>query len=151
PRRRVIRVNLAAPDLARAETVVAAGPVVAELAAAGDALYVRLLDGGIGRVLRVPYAGAGVRALSLPFAGAVSELCVDGAAPGARFRLESWTRPARLYRFDPAQPETVEERLGPADDADPSLQSLEVAVPSADGTLVPLSIVLRRDDNRRPH
>ncbi len=56
PRYEVIRIDARKPDLASAETVVPPGQaVVTSIHSAQDALYVQLLDGGLSRVLRVPY------------------------------------------------------------------------------------------------
>jgi prolyl oligopeptidase len=55
PRYKVVRVNARKPDLTSAETVVSPGEsVITGISPAQDALYVQLLDGGIGRVLRLP-------------------------------------------------------------------------------------------------
>jgi len=56
PRYQVIRIDARRPDLTSAEVVVAPSQaVVASISPARDALYVQLLDGGVNRVLRVPY------------------------------------------------------------------------------------------------
>ena len=53
---KVLRTSLENPDLAHATTVVPASDrVVVGISAAGDALYVQDLDGGIGRLRRLPY------------------------------------------------------------------------------------------------
>ena len=55
-RYKVLRLDARQPDLASAETVVPPGQaVVTGINPAQDALYVTLLDGGLNRVLRVPY------------------------------------------------------------------------------------------------
>jgi len=53
---KVIRTDARRPDLASAEAVVPPSQaVVTGISPAQDALYVQLLDGGINRILRVPY------------------------------------------------------------------------------------------------
>ncbi|MDB4968785.1 MAG: f1pep1 2 [Myxococcales bacterium] len=153
PRGKVVRVSLEAPDLARAETIIApTSAVLAELAVARDALYLRTLDGGIGRLVRVPFDAAATP-LSLPFAGSVSELSADEATAGVVFQLESWTRAPVTYAYGPAKRRFTEVALTPPEAASPvALASEEQMVASADGTLVPLSIVYARGlDRSRPH
>jgi prolyl oligopeptidase len=153
PRAKVIRTRLEAPDLAHADTILAASEIVAgELAAASDALYVRTLDGGIGRIVRIPYDGGAPRSLTLPFDGSIADLASSQAAPGFAFQLQSWTRPRSHYSYDPVQDRFTELGLiSPAQLRPPPLESIETKVKSVDGTLVPLSIVsVRGLDRKRP-
>src|SRR5208282_4881247 len=72
---KVLRASLGAPDLAHAAVVVPTSEVVvANISAAGDALYIRDLDGGIGRLRRLPYSGGGIQPVRLPFDGAIQSL-----------------------------------------------------------------------------
>ena len=153
PRGKVLRVDLHNPDLAHAEVVVPPRTAVAvELAIASDALYVQLLDGGVGQILRVPFDGAAAARLKLPFDGAVSELDADPSQPGITFQLSSWVRPRVAYGYDPASSRCSELGLTPIRNQGMALESKEVMVPSADGTAVPLSIVYRRGlDLSVPH
>jgi prolyl oligopeptidase len=132
------------PDLSSAETIVAGGQaVIQEMAAAQDALYVRLLDGGIGRVLRVPYgAGSKAEQLPLPFEGGASLFGSDPRVPGTLLLLNSWTKAYRIYAYDPSTRKVSDTNLQPAGPHDEfaNVESIEVRVPSHDGTLVPLSI-----------
>ena len=154
PRSKVIRTSLDAPDLAHAEVVVPPGNAVAqELAVASDALYVRMLDGGVGRIVRVPFDGSPASPLTLPFAGAVKQFDAAPSLPGISFQLESWTRPRMTYAYDPATGRfsqlVVTELSG---NQTVPLESKDVTVASADGALIPLSIVYRRGlDLSVPH
>jgi len=153
-RSKVIRTSLQAPDLARADTVIAPSEVVvSELAAASDALYVRTLDSGIGRIVRLAYDGAAPRSLKLPFDGTIADLVADQATPGFALQLQSWTRPKIYYSYDPSQDRFADLGLLPrATQPGPELASLETQVKSKDGTLVPLSIVYQRGlDRKHPH
>jgi prolyl oligopeptidase len=70
-RYKVLRLDARHPDLASAETVVPAGEaVVSGISPAQDALYVQMPDGGLHRILRVPY-GPHPKAeeVALPFRG----------------------------------------------------------------------------------
>ena len=63
---KVLRTSLANPDLAHATTVVPASEVVVvNISAAADALYLQDLDGGIGRLRRLPYGGATIQPVKL--------------------------------------------------------------------------------------
>jgi prolyl oligopeptidase len=145
-RYKVVRASLASPDFGKAEVVVAAGEaVLTNLGVAKDALYVQQLDGGIGRVLRVPFAGGGAKPVPLPYEGAVAEFVVNPQEPGLLMKLTSWTKPQLWYSYDPATNQVADTELRPRSPLDYSqIESREVKVPSYDGTLVPLSIVLKK-------
>ena len=56
--------------------------VVTGIQAAGDALYVQKLDGGLGRLWRLPYDGAKASEIHLPFEGAIQEIFVNPGEAG---------------------------------------------------------------------
>ena len=142
-RYKVLRSDARRPDIASAETVVPAGQsVVSGINPAGDALYVQLLDGGLNRVLRVPY-GPRPRAeeVALPFAGSAF-LSTDARIPGALLYLTSWTRAFTIYAYDPATKHAIDTKLQPRGpyDEPTDIASVEVKARSYDGTSIPLSI-----------
>jgi len=143
-RYKVIRTDARKPDLASAETVVPpSDAVVTGISPAQDALYVQLLDGGIGRVLRVPYGGhPQAEEIALPFKGA-AYVGTDPRLPGALLYLTAWTRAFKIYAYDPATKQVTDTKLQPAGPYDDpaTIESVEVKVSSFDGTQVPLSIV----------
>ncbi|MBS0208814.1 MAG: S9 family peptidase [Planctomycetes bacterium] len=150
PRFKVVRAPLAAPDLAKAEVVIAPGvAVVDSVAVAADALYVGILDGVPHRLLRVPFASdAKPTPIALPAdepSGHVEAIRAD--LPGALVRTHSWTREGSLYQYDPASNALTDTKLLPRGqfDAPDWLTSTEVMVASHDGVRVPLSIIHRRD------
>jgi len=154
PRYKIIHVDARNPDLSSAETIIPAGEAVLQnIVAAQDALYVRVLDGGIGRVLRVPYGeGAHLERVALPFEGAVfpfrpappqgSAFGSDPRVPGTLLLLNSWTKAYKIYAYDPTTRLVSDTKLQPSGPHDEfaDVQTVEVKVPSHDGTLVPLSI-----------
>ena len=147
PRYEVIRIDAQNPGLATGEIVVSPGEaVVTGISPAQDALYVRLLDGGIGRVLRVPYGPhPEVQAVGLPFEGSAF-VSTDARLPGALLYVTSWTKAFRIYAYDPKSNQATNTQLqptGPYDDPS-DIESLEVKVRSYDGTMVPLSIAYSR-------
>jgi prolyl oligopeptidase len=153
PRRQVVRVSVAHPDLARAEVVVPQSDAVIApqgLYLARDALYVRLLDGGMSRLLRVPFDGSPSASVALPYPGTIREVFADPRMPGVVLSLESWTRARRIHSFDPESGTVRDVHPAPPHPADrPGFEVTRVEVRSADGTLVPLSILaaaeLRKD------
>lgn len=143
-RYKVIRTSARHPDLATAETIVAPSQaVVTAISPAEDALYVQLLDGGIGRVLRVPYGPKPqAQEIALPFKGSVG-VQTDPRLPGALLYMNSWTKAFAIYAYDPRTNSVTDTKLQPAGpyDAPTNIESVEVKVRSYDGTMVPLSIV----------
>ncbi|MGI8403080.1 MAG: prolyl oligopeptidase family serine peptidase [Gemmatimonadaceae bacterium] len=151
PRFKIVRTSLSHPDAAHAEVVVSESEaVIRNLAVASDALYVQLLDGGIGKLLRVPFSKGGSAApqpVPLPFAGQAWLDAYDSRVSGLLLGLTSWTKAIAEYAYDPRANSITDTRLqpqGPYDNPQ-DIVSEEVKVPSYDGTLVPLSIVHRRD------
>ena len=143
---KVTHTSLAHPDVVHAEVLLPPGEaVVRNVSAAQDALYVQSLDGGIGRLMRIPYGGQ-PEAVPLPFNGTVSVAASDPRVPGVLLDMTSWTRADKIYAYDPGTKEITNTGLQPAgpfdDPAD--VESVEVKATSYDGTLVPLSIVRKR-------
>ncbi len=147
---KVLRTSLAAPDLAHAALVVPPGEaVVVNISAASDALYVQDLDGGIGRLRRVSYTGGAPEPVGLPFEGAIQSLFTNPIEPGAWLELTSWTKSPLWYALDAPsgnQPgKLTDTGLVPPSPVDYSeIDAKEVKAKSADGTMVPLSIVYKR-------
>jgi len=144
PRYKVVRMDARKPDLASAEVVVPPGEaVITYINTAQDALYVELLDGGIGRLLLVPY-GAAPKAerVTLPFDGSVYS-AADPRLPGVLLYLSSWVKAFKVYAYDPKTKQVTDTRIQPAGPYDDpaNVESGEVKARSYDGTLVPLSIV----------
>ncbi|AUX40997.1 prolyl endopeptidase [Sorangium cellulosum] len=147
PRRKIVRTSLTRPDLGGAAAIVPEGEaVITWFGAAKDALYVRKLDGGVGRLFRVPFAGGAAVPVEPLVEGSVRGFFVEPRTPGALFRLDSWTASTRLFTFDPAKKKAeLTDVIPPSPVVFEGIVSTEVKAKSADGTMVPLSIVHRRD------
>ncbi len=143
---KVLRTSLAAPDLAHAALVVPAGEaVVVNISVAADALYVQDLDGGIGRLRRVAYGGGAPESVALPFDGAIQSLVTNPVEPGAWLELTSWTKSPLWFALDAKTAKLTDTKLVPPSPVDYSgIESKEVKAKSADGTMVPLSIIHKR-------
>jgi prolyl oligopeptidase len=145
---KVIRTGVQKPDLARAAVVVPPGePVLTGLAATQDALYVQELDGGIGRLLRLPFDGKGAREnVRLPFDGSITLHPPDPRVSGLLIGMSSWTKAYRVYSYDSKTKQLTDTRLRPSGPYDnpTGIESEEVKARAADGTLIPLSIIHQR-------
>lgn len=143
---KVLKTSLSHPDLAKASVVVPAGePVIVNIVAAADGLYIQDLDGGLGKLRRLSYNGGSAESIQLPFEGAIQALVTNPTLPGAWLEMVSWTRSPLWYSLDAKTLKTEDTRIVPPSPVDFSgIVSEEVKARSADGTLVPLSIVHKR-------
>ena len=148
PRFQVLKLAMAAPEMSKAEVVIAASEsVITGLASAKDALYVRRMNGSVSDLLRLPYAaGAKPATIAPPFEADISSLAADVRVPGVIFEASGWTRFGGFYAYDPRTKKVRDTRLQPQgpNDNPPDLVSTEVKVTSHDGTLVPMSIMHRK-------
>ena len=151
PRHRILAVDLRSGSLANARTAVAESDRVIEyLSLAGDGLYLGDLVAGLSKLRRLAVnrdgtPGTALTEVALPFEGAIAAVDTDPMVPGATFPLQSWTESPRIFRVGANQP-LVDTGLRAKSAVDFSaVTSREVLATSADGTKVPLSIVLRTD------
>jgi prolyl oligopeptidase len=148
PRYKILLLHARRLDLAAAQTVVPLSEaVIIKMAEAKDALYVQLMDGGIGRLLRIPNSpGAKPERVALPFDGSIY-MTADPRIPGVLLDASTWVKAFKVFAYDPKSAivtDTGIQPAGPFDDP-PDLESEEVKVPSHDGVLVPLSIVHKKE------
>jgi prolyl oligopeptidase len=144
-RYKVLRTSLSHPDLAKATLVVPPSEVVVvSIFAAEDGLYVQDLDGGIGRLRRLPYGSGSAESVKLPFEGAIQSLFANPTEKGAWLELTSWTKSPLWYALK-SNAQIEDTKIVPPSPVDTSqMVSEEVKARSADGTMVPLSIVHKR-------
>ncbi len=163
PRFQLLRLDLARPDMARAQVVVPPGDkVLTNLATAADGLYVEMRQGNVKRLYKQAWRrGAALAEIALPLAGSFS-LYDDGSGasaadprlPGLVLDLQSWTRARQVYAVD-ARGRVRNTGLQPQGrfDAPADIMATEVQVRSHDGALVPMSIIHRKGvalDGRNP-
>lgn len=150
PSFKVIATSLDSPNLASAQTVVAPGAAVVEqFGVAADGLYVLSRNGGFGKIARVELSADGNPGAStdvaLPFQGSINTLVTDARVPGASFGLTGWTHSLLYYAVD-ADGSVTDTHLKELAKVDMSpYTSSEVQARSQDGTMVPLSVVYRKD------
>ncbi len=143
---KVMSIDLPKDEVAHARVLLPASEaVVTGIQAAADALYVQKLNGGLGRLWRVPYEGGAVTEIKFPYDGAIREIFVNPAEPGVYVRFASWTKPPLFFHYDPKTNALTDTKLRPPSPVDFSgIESEEVKAKAADGTMVPLSIVHQR-------
>lgn len=147
PRFKVIHIDLDHPDVAKAEvTYPPSDMLVKGVSTAKDALYIETAQGGISHLSRIPYGQKDPIPLKLPFAGSIGGFSADIQNDGALMRLVGWTQAPQWYAFDPATDSLTNLGLEPLNPTDFSnITSVEVNAPAADGTMVPLSIIYKKD------
>ncbi|HEX3549443.1 MAG TPA: hypothetical protein VHT53_03670, partial [Candidatus Elarobacter sp.] len=149
-RHRIVALDLRGGTLATARTVVPeSARVIEDFSLAGDGLYLRDLEGGLSSLrflaLRRDGTAGAIDEISLPFSGAIAELAADPMIPGVTFGLQSWTQSPRIFHAGETLALT-DTGLRAASTVDYSaITSREVLATSADGTNVPLSIVMQKD------
>jgi prolyl oligopeptidase len=73
-------------------------------------------------------------------------MSTDARVPGALLYVTTWTKAFKVYAYDPESMKVTDTGIqptGPFDDP-ANLESVELKVPSHDGTMVPLSIIHRK-------
>lgn len=148
PRSKLLHVRLPKPDLAKATVVVPESEMVLDgVAPAADGVYVRGLEAGLGRLLRVPYAGKRTKEPIVVSSGAsVRGFSTDADSPGALAMAVSWTNAPITYAYDAKSRKLVDTGISPVSPvAFTDIVAEEIKAKSADGTLVPLSVLHRRD------
>jgi prolyl oligopeptidase len=150
PRHRILALDLRRGTLATARVAVPeSAHVIEDVSLAGDGFYLRDLQGGLSSLRRLAVRRDGTpgafAAVAVPFTGAIGGVATDPMVPGATFSLQSWTESPRWYRTGAniVLSDTGLRKKSPVDFS--AIESREVSATSADGTSVPLSIVMRRD------
>jgi prolyl oligopeptidase len=163
PRLRVASEDLAEPGFANARTVMPQGDgVITAIAASSDALFVARREGAGMHLLRLDYNDSVPQDVHLPYAGSIATgsaetpggLIADARSPGVMFSLQGWTHRQAWMRYDAHQHRVAD--LGiipPSAEAAAGYDAVETSAPAADGTAIPLSIIMRHGtamDHARP-
>jgi prolyl oligopeptidase len=146
PRFKLMSMSLAHPDLASAKTIVPeSGAVLTSLGFDKEALYVRLRDGAVSRVLRMAPDGQHSQTLPMPFEGNVASPVIDPRENGALVGVRGWLQSNHVMFYDPSTGRSTDTGLVPPSSIDTSaMESKEVFAISYDGTRVPMSLIYRR-------
>jgi prolyl oligopeptidase len=147
PHFKITRTSLQRSNPAGASVVVpASSGVITAMALTSDALYVRKLEGGLGRLWRKAFSSARATRISTPFDGAIGALYANPEESGALILMASWTQSPQWLAFAPSTGKLSNTGLYPPSPVDfSSITSEEVQARSADGTMIPLSIVRKKD------
>jgi len=154
PNRRVLRVSLEHPRVADAAVVVPESADVIQnglddepsVVADATSLYVHSSHDGRSRLRRLSFAKGAIEDIPLPFDGWMGAMIADPHREGVTVELEGWTHETRHFAFD-SKSRTFEDRglTEPSGIDTTPFVTDEVEAKSADGTLVPLTILRRND------
>jgi prolyl oligopeptidase len=156
PRYEVTRTSLKNPDLGHAAVVVPASEVVIqEVHVAKDGIYIRDLDGGIGRARRFSFDGR-IEPIPTTDGQSVAGISVTPSETGALVKVVSWTTSPRWLAYNTQRKTASDTGIQPPLPIDMSAyEAVEGRARSADGTWVPLSIIraknIELDGNRPTH
>jgi prolyl oligopeptidase len=145
PRGHILQTSVRTPDLAHASELVPEGTLVLQqLARARDGVYLRSMDGGLGRLQKLEADGRR-KDIPLPFDGSLSALSTDPANAGALFRLSGWLEPTAIWSID-ATGRVIDTHITPrpAIDIGPYAAERHYATAS-DGARIPYSLIYRKD------
>lgn len=148
PHYKVVRTRTDAPDWRGADTVVAeAADSIDSIERSKDYLLVTYSDGIKGRLLRYEFASGSSKEVTLPIPGTVETSCPDIHGNRCIVTISSWLQPPVLYELNAQTGEMTRSAFN-GEVEYPELADLvaeEVEVPGHDGTMVPLSIIHRKD------
>ncbi len=148
PHYKVVRARLDSPDWKHAETVIPeAADSIDSMTQSMDYLLVAYTDGVSGRLVRHALAMGTTTEVTLPLKGTVAATCPDVHGNRCLVEISSWLQPPVVYEIDAATGE-VRKSVFTNDVRYPELADLvaeEVEVPGHDGTMIPLSIIHRKD------
>jgi prolyl oligopeptidase len=146
--RKIVSIDLRAPNLMHAKIVVPEQPtVLRNFAAASDGLYANYADPVGFRLERISY-DTGIRTdVPMPYAGTIVDLATDPRKAGASITLNSFVKP--IQAFDVAGASLRDLKLAPPFGMDISQLATEtIYAAAADGTKIPVTVFHRRDMDR---
>jgi prolyl oligopeptidase len=144
PRGRLLKTSASAPSLASATEVIPESTLVLRnTARAKDGLYVRAMDGGISKVLRLG-ADQKLTSIALPFDGTIGDLDTDPASEGATIIQTGWLQPSGIWSIDAAG-KVADTGITPKPAIDTSPYVTERRFATAkDGTQIPYSLIYKK-------
>jgi len=144
PRGRIVKTSAKAPAFASAQEVVAESDLVLQgTARAKDGLYIRAMDGGIGKLLRLGADGK-VGSIALPFDGTLGSIDADADASGALVILSGWLQPTGIWSVS-ADGKLADTGITPKPAIDVSAYTTERRFATAkDGTKIPYSLIYKK-------
>jgi prolyl oligopeptidase len=145
---KVLRTSIDHPDWQNATTLVPEGnDSIQYITKSKSFLYIVYSDGIKGHIVKYNFDTGKTAELKPPVSGTVEIGCPDWRSNKCIIFTTSWLQPAQLWDYD-ADKETYVKSIFDTSVSYPGFENLvseEVEVPSHDGTMVPLSIIHRKD------
>ena len=144
PRGHLLKTSTKAPNLKAAQEVLPESPLVLqETARASDGLYIKAMDGGISKMLRLAGGQKAVE-IALPFDGTLASWSTDATRPGALVVLSGWLQPTGIWTID-ANGTVADTGITPKPAIGTSAYSTERRFASAkDGTRIPYTLIYKK-------
>lgn len=144
PRGRLLKTSAVKPALAEASEVLAESTLVLQaMARASDGLYIRALDGGVSRLLRLGEDGKAAE-IPLPFEGTLGQLGADPTRPGVVATVTGWLNPSGIWSSG-ADGVLRDTGITPKPAIDVSGFTTERRFATAkDGTRIPYSLIYKK-------
>lgn len=144
-RSQVLELDARHPDISKASVVIPQSErVIQAFGVSADALYVTDLDGGLSRLRRHDLASGATTDVPLPIQGTLAPPALDPLSKTILFGQTNWITAPAWFKLSAGRVTPIP--IAPKWPDDTSAYVVEeVKYPSWDGTMVPLSIVHRRD------
>jgi len=148
PKYKIVRTRVDHPDWKTAETVIAEGKdSIQSITHSKSFMFVVYSNGVVGRLVKYTLDTGKASEVKLPASGTIDVNCPDFRTNECIVIATSWTQPTTLYDFD-AEKDTFAKSIFNTAVSYPGFENLvteEVEVPGHDGTMIPLSIIHRKD------
>ena len=148
PKYKIVRTSMAHPDWKTAETVVPeAKDSIQSITHSRSFMFVVYSNGIVGRLVKHTLDTGTTSEVKLPASGTIDINCPDFRTDQCIVFTTSWVQPTTLYDYD-AEKGTFAKSIFNTAISYPGFENLvteEVEVRGHDGTLIPLSIVHRKD------
>lgn len=146
PRYKVVQTSLGHPSFDTGKVLVPQGAaIINQIALARDGLYVQTMRDGMGGIVRVPFSEDTPQTITVPFKGSIGGVVASPDRDGILFHMDGWTQAPQWYAYDPASRKVTDTGLQPPSKADFSrIEAVEKKAVSADGTMVPVSILMKQ-------
>lgn len=148
PRYKLVRTGIKDPDWAHAETVIPEqADTIQSLEKTNHYLFVVYSNGVQGRVVKYELATGKTSEVKLPMTGTVGLECPDWKSDRCLVDITSWTSPRTIFDYDPVKESFAKSEFNTAIQY-PGFEDLvseEVEAQAPDGTMVPLSIIHKKD------
>jgi prolyl oligopeptidase len=151
PNYKLIATNVRNPDWKHAETILPEeNDVLQYIVKSKDYLLAVYSNEIVDRVVSYHFADGKKTNIELPISGSVNLYCPNNRTNRFVFTIASWTLPPVWYDYN-AEANTFTKSIFNSDVSYPGFENLmaeEVEVPGHDGTMIPLSIIYRKDIKR---